>query len=74
MSKVNVLPLPHVHGYYEHEDSKYPETIRVAFSDGKTVKYRIDIEQPHPCFLDSMELIDKMKKTGGAATPTGRKE
>ena len=62
MSEARVLPLPKVLGKWEHDDSKYPETIIVSFSNGKTVKYRIDVEQPHPCFLETMELIGKMKK------------
>ena len=74
MSEARVIPLPKVHGEWEHDDSRYPETIKVSFSDGKVVTYRIDVRQPHPCFLETMELIGKMKKTGGAATPTGRKD
>ena len=62
MSEVRVLPLPKVSGTWEHDYSKYPETIRVAFSDGKTVKYRIDIEQPHPCFEAAMKNLERMNK------------
>ena len=57
---IRVMPLPKVHPVWEHEDSKYPETIQVSMSNGKVVKYRIDIEQPHPCFLDAMETIERM--------------
>lgn len=74
MSEIRVMPLPKVHGEWEHEDSRYPETIKVSFSDGRVVTYRIDVQQPHPCFLESMDLIGKMKKAGDGATSTGRKE
>ena len=60
---VQVLPLPKVHPIWEHPGiSKYPETIRVSFSDGKTVLYRIDADLPHPCFEAAMKNIERMKK------------
>ena len=41
---VQVLPMPKVHPIWEHPGiSKYPETIRVSFSDGKVITYRIDV-------------------------------
>ena len=62
MSNIQALPLPKVHPIWEHPGiSKYPETIRVSFSDGKTVKYIIDIEQPHPCFEAAMENIRNLE-------------
>lgn len=60
MSEIRVLPLPHVHGEWIH-DEKYPETIRVSFSDGKVVKYKIDVEQPHPCFEAAMKNLERME-------------
>ena len=61
MKEVRVMPMPHVHPVWEHDDSKYPETIKVSMSNGKVIRYRIDIEQPHPCFLDAMVNIERMK-------------
>ena len=40
--------------------SKYPETVCIPMNDGHIVKYRLDIEQPHPCFLNAMELLKSM--------------
>lgn len=62
MSEVRVLPLPQVLGEWEHDYSRYPETIRVSFSDGKTVKYRIDVQQPHPSFEAAMKNLERMTK------------
>lgn len=62
MSEMQVLPLPLVHPVWEHKHSKYPETIRVSFSNGKTVLYRIVVEQPRPVFRDP---LDEFSKTCG---------
>lgn len=60
---VQVLPMPKVHPIWEHPGiSRYPETIRVSFSDGKVVTYHIDIDQPHPCFEAAIKNIQNMKK------------
>ena len=60
---VQVLPLPKVHPIWEHPGiSKYPETIKVSFSNGKVVTYRIDVEIPHPCFEAAMKNIERMEK------------
>jgi len=57
---MQVLPLPKVRGIWKHRASRYPDVIRVPMSDGKVVKYVIDIEQPHPAFLESMRIIGRM--------------
>lgn len=62
MSEVRVLPLPKVSGVWEHDNSKYPETVKVSFSDGRVVKYRIDIEQPHPSFEAAMMNLERMER------------
>lgn len=60
---VQVLPLPKVFPIWEHPGlSRYPETIRVSFSDGKTVLYHIDVEMPHPCFEAAMKNLERMNK------------
>jgi hypothetical protein len=48
VSEARVLPLPKVDARYRRAGGKYPETIRVAMSDGKVITYRIDIQQPVP--------------------------
>ena len=47
---------------YDHECSIYPESIRVSFSDGKTVIYDRRIEQPAPVFLENIKTIRKWKQ------------
>ena len=51
VSDLRVLPLPKVDAHYGPIGGKYPETIRIAMSDGKVITYRIDMEQPRPAFL-----------------------
>ena len=44
--KPDALPVPTV--YYDSSASEYPETIRLSFSDGRTVVYDRRIRQPRP--------------------------
>lgn len=37
-------------GYYDDQNSRVPETIRVSFSDGTTAVYELRIKQPEPRF------------------------
>ena len=60
MSEVRVLPLPKVDAKYGPAGGKYPETVRIAMSDGKVITYRIDIEQPHPKFTAAMDSLERM--------------
>ena len=66
MSEVQVLPMPKVFPIWEHSCSRYPETIRVSFSDGKVITYHIDVEMPHPCFEAAMKNIERMKNNEDA--------
>lgn len=59
------LPLPQVSAVWDRADSSYPERIRVAMSDGQVLTYRLDVEQPHPCFVKSMEILQKMPYEDG---------
>ena len=72
MSEIRVMPLPKVTGTWLHDSSKYPDTVRIPMSDGKVIRYRIDIEQPHPQLLEAIENIRNMKRAGDEATSTGR--
>ena len=60
---VQVLPLPKVLPIWEHTGvSKYPETIKVSFSNGKVITYRIDVDMPHPCLEAAIRNIGNMQK------------
>ena len=72
MSEIRVMPLPKVTGVWRHDCSRYPDEIRIPMSDGKVIRYHIDVEMPHPCFEAAMRNIKKM--TGDAATSTGREQ
>lgn len=63
MSEVRVLPLPKVTGVWRHDSSRYPDEIRIPMSDGKVIKYVIDVQQPHPCFEAAMKNIERMAET-----------
>ena len=68
MSEIRILPLPKVTGIWEHDCSRYPDTIRVPMSDGKVISYRIDVEMPHPSLLAALEDLERFqsgyKKSG----------
>ena len=44
---------------YEHDTSKYPDSIRVSFADGSTAVYDIHVDQPHPACIESITIIRK---------------
>lgn len=46
--------------YYDHEKSRYPERVRMCFSDGSTQIYEIRTEQPAPVILENIEIIRRM--------------
>ena len=60
MSEIRVMPLPKVTGIWEHDCSRYPDTIRIPMSDGKVITYRIDTKIPHPCFDAAMKNVKNM--------------
>ena len=62
MSEIRVLPLSKVTGLWQYENSKYPDVIKVPMSDGKVITYRMDVQQPHPCFEAAMNNLERMKK------------
>ncbi len=65
----SALPMVGVAAEWDHASSVYPDTLRVPMSDGKIVKYRLDVEQPHPCFVKVMGLLEKLPVYGGPGTP-----
>ena len=80
MSEIRVLPLPKVTGVWRHDSSRYPDVIRVPMSDGRVVKYVIDVEMPHPCLTAALRNVRNMVgyvygKTGDSCNcpPAGKK-
>ena len=83
---IRVIPTPQVTGYWHHDYSDYPDEIKVKMANGASVTYVRKIEQPHPKCKKAIDLIKVMnkctygyqpkheKKTGDAATSTGRKQ
>ena len=65
--------MPQVVTYYLHEESEYPEQIRVSFEDGRTAIYDLHSEQPAPQVLKSIEIIRKMKVTTDGYRPPRRR-
>jgi hypothetical protein len=53
--------LPKIAPYFEMDESRYPETIRVSFSDGHTAIYQLKVEQPHPMIVENIRIIRKWK-------------
>ena len=47
--------------YYGHERSRYPEKVRICFSDGTTQIFELRTEQPAPVILENIEIIRRMK-------------
>ena len=54
--------LPGTVSYYDYDISKYPDRIRVSFSDGKTLVYEVRTEQPHPIIVENINIIKRMKQ------------
>jgi len=62
VSEIQVLPLPKVFPIWDHPGvSRYPETIRVSFSDGTVRTYLLSVEMPHPSLAAAIDNINKME-------------
>lgn len=60
--KIQTIPTTSVTGYWDPgSESKVPETVKVVMADGTRVMYRMEIEQPHPCFLAAMDNIKNLE-------------
>lgn len=67
-------PLAAVTSLWEKNSvSRYPETLCVPMEDGHIVKYKLDIDQPHPCFLNAMELLKSLPNGLGYQYKGGEK-
>ena len=51
--------MPEAAKYYDTEESRIPDRIRVSFSDGKTAVYARVIEQPAPVVFQKVETGDR---------------
>ena len=72
---IQVLPMPKVHPIWEHPGiSRYPETIRVSFTDGKVITYHIDADLPHPCCAAINEGMKNLKQLAGGGHPSRTNE
>ena len=60
--KAKPQPLRGAVHYYDREDSKYPEHIRVCFDDGTTKIYDLHTEQPAPVIMENIKIIRRMKQ------------
>ena len=60
MNGIRILPLPKITGVWRHEFSRYPDMVKVPMSDGKVVRYVIDVEQPGPVLRDGLEKFDEV--------------
>lgn len=54
-----VKPLIDVTPQWDHDTSIYPDIIRIPMEDGKVIDYRMDTGQPHPSFIDCMNIVRK---------------
>jgi len=56
-----VRPLVPIRAIWDKDSiSDYPETVKIPMDNGHVVTYRIDIQQPHPHFMDAMEILKNM--------------
>ena len=65
--------LPKMATYYDRDGSRYPEQIRVSFSDGHTATYELKVEQPHPMIVENIRIIRKWKTGYQAPERRGRR-
>lgn len=53
---IRIMPMPVVHPVWEHDDSEYPEVVKVSMANGKIRTYRLETEQPAPQIVDSQQI------------------
>lgn len=56
------LPIPKVAAVWEHDDSEYPDAIRVSMTDGHVVTYRREVRQPFPQTIKDPDMIRIIKE------------
>lgn len=53
--------LPEIAVHYEHLDSRFPDWVRISFTDGSTAVYDVRTEQPAPLIRENIRIIRKWK-------------
>ena len=61
VERPEILPKP-LPIYDENHGGKFPEMIRVSFSDGSTAVYELKVEQPAPVIIENIKIIRKWKQ------------
>ena len=56
---VKYLPVNAIVSKFDPSFDPYPERLEIKMSDGRTVSYVRDVQQPHPCFLKVMESLTR---------------
>ena len=64
--------LPWAVPYYEREDSRVPEQVRISFNDGTSAVYVLKVDQPAPLIMENIRIIRKWKN-GYINQPTRRR-
>ena len=57
--------LPNVVPNYDHAWSNYPDSVRVSFENGQTLKYVVDAQQPEPKLKGFLDRFSKTCLVGG---------
>ena len=69
--------IPKIKAHWERRSDPLPY-LMVPMSDGTVIRYNAEVKQPRPILKDGLDKFTKVcvgyEMTGGAATPTGRKE
>ena len=68
-----ILPIPDVVPLWEHEWSEYPDEILVGMKNGHMIRYRLNVEQPHPAFEKAMNIVKKITGNGYEAPKKRRR-
>lgn len=74
-AKIRTLPNTMVTGYWDRgSTSEVPERVKIVLADGTKARYVLDVEQPHPQCMKSIELIRVMSEcTYGGYKPRHEK-
>lgn len=65
-----IYPIPDVVPKWESEYSDYPDVVIVCMQNGHPVRYRRDVNMPHPAFRQAMDTLHRMV---GYQAPTQKK-
>ena len=54
---IKVKPLSPVAAIWERDISIYPDIIKIPMEDGHVITYRMEVQQPAPQVIKTLELI-----------------